>query len=180
MKITKPYIYCMGLTKIDSIELSRYLLAKCGGMSHLKLQKMIYYVEAWHLAYFEESIVDDEFEAWMHGPVSQKIWHKFKDFEFPLHNILTVKTDEVPTIISELESKVIPDQKELISDVLEEYGNKSAYYLECLTHSELPWIEARNGYPPDTKCSNKISKKTMQKFYRQALYGESKDKTASA
>jgi uncharacterized phage-associated protein len=170
----------MGLTKIDSIELSRYLLAKYGGMSHLKLQKLVYYVEAWHLAYFGESIMDDEFEAWMHGPVSQKIWYKFKDFEFPLHNILTVKAVEAPKIIADFESKLISDQKDLISDVLQEYADKSAYYLECLTHSELPWVEARNGCPPDMKCSNKISKKTMRNFYRQALYGESADKATPA
>jgi uncharacterized phage-associated protein len=171
----------MGLTKIDSIELSRYLLAKYGGMSHLKLQKLIYYVEAWHLAYFGESIIDDDFEAWLHGPVSQKVWHNFKDFEFPLHNILVVKKDEAPEIIAYVESKIVADQKDLITDVLEEYGNKSAYYLECLTHSELPWVEARSGYPPDAKCSNRISKDTMRKFYHKALYGQpAEDKTAPA
>ena len=162
----------MPLAKLDSIDLANYLLAKYGGMSHLKLQKLIYYTEAWHLAYFKESLIDDEFEAWMHGPVSQKVWHKFKDFEFPLHNILTVNAAEAPQIISETESKLITDQKELISDVLTEYSDKSAYYLECLTHAELPWQEARKGYNPDQKCSQKISKALMYDYYRKELYGD--------
>ena len=58
--------------KIDSVILAEYILFKCGKMSHLKLQKLLYYVQAFHLAYFDSPLVDDEFEAWLHGQFQEK------------------------------------------------------------------------------------------------------------
>lgn len=69
---------------VDSINLAQYVLAKVGKANHLKLQKLVYYVEAYHLAYFDgESIISDQFEAWLHGPVSRKLWDHLK----PIANV---------------------------------------------------------------------------------------------
>lgn len=163
----------MGLTKVDSIELSRYILAKCGTMSHLKLQKLIYYVEAWHLAYFQQPLIDEDFLAWVHGPVVEKVWQKYRDETAPLFSTIGIKPECVSEVVDGFESKLEESQKDIILDVLKEYSDKSAYHLECLTHDEWPWIEARKGLPPDIKSSSKISKKTMLDFYRLQLYGES-------
>ena len=38
-----------------------------------------------------------------------------------------------------------------------------------LTHSEQPWIEAREGFPPHVKCTNIIPKKRMKEFYSAQL-----------
>jgi len=77
-------------TKVDSIQLANYLLAVAGPMPHLKLQKLAYYVEAWHLAYFGEPLIEDNFQAWLHGPVSPRIWKQFKNDENPLLNQLSL------------------------------------------------------------------------------------------
>ena len=37
-------------------------------ITNKKLQKLLYYVEAWNLVY-KSSLIDDDFEAWVHGPV---------------------------------------------------------------------------------------------------------------
>lgn len=60
---------------------------------------------------------------------------------------------------------MLTDQVELIDDILDEYGKRSAYYLECLTHEELPWREARKDMPVESPSSALISKATMKKFY---------------
>lgn len=39
---------------IDSIILSDYILKHYGPMSHLKLQKLLFYCDAYHLAYFDK------------------------------------------------------------------------------------------------------------------------------
>ncbi|MBR2290865.1 MAG: DUF4065 domain-containing protein [Prevotella sp.] len=54
---------------IDSIVLSNYILKHYGPMSHLKLQKLLYYCDAYSLAYFGEELITDQFEAWVHWPV---------------------------------------------------------------------------------------------------------------
>lgn len=160
----------MELAKIDSIELSRYILAKWGSMPHLKLQKLVFYVEAFHLAYFEQPLIEDQFEAWMHGPVSPKVWRQFKDYDSPLLNTVAVKPQEAEEAISAVESKITAEQKDLIADVMGEFGDKSAYHLECLTHSESPWIEARGATAPEERCSAPISKDSMKSYYRTLIY----------
>lgn len=158
----------MPLQKVDSIELSYYILAKSKPMNHLKLQKLAYFVEAYHLAYFDKSLIDDNFEAWLHGPVSRKLWNHFK----PISKIYTEITlnREIRSAANSFKKKIANDQLELIDDVLEEFGDKTAYHLECLTHSHDPWQIARKGYADDDNCEVKIDKKNMKDFYKKQLY----------
>ncbi|MDR1722691.1 MAG: DUF4065 domain-containing protein [Tannerella sp.] len=67
------------LGKIDSLVLANYILETVGKMSHLKLQKLLYLVQGYHLAYFGKPLIDDKFEAWVHGPVSRKVFGSLKD-----------------------------------------------------------------------------------------------------
>ena len=129
---------------------------------------MLYYVEAYHLAYFEQSFIDDEFEAWLHGPVSRKIWDYYKNIA-NVYDEISAEGDK-REVMRSFEQKITDDQKELISDVLKEYGKESAYGLECITHEELPWQEARKGYAPGDKCEKKIKKGLMKSYYKQNLY----------
>ena len=168
------YLYCMKAkilknshNLIDSSELTNYILAKGGSMNHLKLQKVLYYVEAWHLVFFNKSIVEDEFQAWVHGPVSKKLWNEVKNLSV-LYSELEVSKPE--KIIKDVEEKLNQDQIDLINDVIKKYGKQSGYNLECLTHNELPWIEAREGLSPNAPSNNIISKKTMKKYYSELLH----------
>ena len=163
METSKP------LSKIDSLVLGEYILQNYGGMSHLKLQKLIYYIEALHLAYFETSLIDDEFQAWLHGPVSRKLYDAVKDYSLLYGEVIYVKDDkESPTDV--VNKTLTADQIDLLSDVLKEYGKLTSYQLETLTHEETPWIEARRGVPMGDRCENIISKETMRTFYKSELY----------
>lgn len=142
------------MSKVNSVELAKYIVCKMEErgekINHLKLQKLLYYVQAWHLVYSDEPIIDEEFEAWLHGPVLRSVWNFYREFSIML--------DILPCM--EYEVNLTKEQEEIISDVLDEYGNKSGYYLECLTHEEKPWREARR------KGENtQISKESIKKFY---------------
>lgn len=158
----------MNLARVDSRELANYILAKVGPMNHLKLQKLLYYVEAYHLAYFDTSIIDDDFEAWLHGPVSRKIWDHMKE-SANIYDLINCPEDK-NDIANDFKNTITEDQLGLINDVLEEYGKESSYRLECMTHDEDPWKKAREGYAPGDKCEAIIDKGLMQKFYKQYLY----------
>jgi uncharacterized phage-associated protein len=155
--------------KITSSELSYYVLHKLGGISHLKLQKILYYIEAWHLAVLEESLINDDFEAWLHGPVIRSVYANFVGKSYNMYDTLVFNENKAITTAQEVESLLHQSQIELIADVLAEYGNKSDYHLECLTHSEVPWIEARKGVPPGEASRNKISKEIMKCYYSQCI-----------
>ncbi len=156
------------LPHLNPVHLAAYVLAVQGPMSHLKLQKLIYYVEAWHLALYDQTLIDDDFKAWVHGPVCLDVWHAVKKFSV-LSGEVRLKSGEAEKAKQRVEKLLTKDQKQLIADVLEEYGGKSAHYLECLTHAEQPWIEARAGIPDDQPSTNKMSKATMRRFYRSRL-----------
>ncbi|MFM6174756.1 MAG: Panacea domain-containing protein [Sphaerospermopsis kisseleviana] len=49
-------------------------------ISNLKLQKLVYYAQAWHLALFEQPLFNEDFEAWIHGPVVPELYHYYKKF----------------------------------------------------------------------------------------------------
>ena len=154
------------MQKLDSIELAKYILAKVGHpTNHLKLQKLVYYVEAYHLSYFNESIIDDDFEAWVHGPVIRKVWNRFSN-RIALYDQIQLDTYQAMKVVGEVESKISDEQFDLIENIISSLGMKSGYYLECMTHEELPWQEARKGLPYDVRSARKISKETMKRFYR--------------
>jgi uncharacterized phage-associated protein len=156
--------------KIDSILLTEYILYKYGAMSHLKLQKLLFYSNALHLAYFETPLIDDQFEAWVHGPVSRKVYNTVKDYSILYDNIDYVQTEEkTPDVL--LRENLTEEQIELIDEVLTEYSKLSHLQLEALTHSEYPWQLARKGFKPADKCAVIIDNKITQEYYRDKVYG---------
>jgi uncharacterized phage-associated protein len=155
------------VTKVNSIDLSKYILKyfkqKDETINHLKLQKLVYYIDAWHNVFLNEPLIEEDFEAWMHGPVVRDLWNHYRD-ESILNNPIYATDDDIDLNINQ-------EQREIIDDVLEEYGDKTPYYLECLTHEEKPWIVARRGYAPSDRCTEKISKELMKEYYGAKLDG---------
>jgi uncharacterized phage-associated protein len=148
---------------------THYVNEKGETVSPKKLQKLLYYVESWHLVYMGKPLIEEDFEAWVHGPVLPSIYKYLKGFGF--NNILIVN-DELNTVEEEMEgikSKLNPDQIELINNVLDGYASLSAFQLELLSHSEKPWLDARGDLQPHQLCSNIISKEEMKKFYGQKV-----------
>jgi uncharacterized phage-associated protein len=159
------------ISAMDSFLLAEYIAFKGGPMSHLKLQKLLYYVQAYHLAYFDAPIIDDDFEAWVHGPVSRKIYDILKD-KSVLHteiSYIQTKGEETP---DKRISFLTSEQIELIDDIISDYGALTGLQLENISHSELPWIEARRGTAPADRCDNIISKEAMTSYYKNVIHGE--------
>jgi len=73
---------------MKALTLSTYLIAKSNlagdGLTNKKLQKLLYYVKAWGLVYFEDGIIDDDFQAWVHGPVCSEVYNAYKSYKFGL------------------------------------------------------------------------------------------------
>jgi len=158
------------LGKIDAIALGNYILKHYGPMSHLKLQKLLFYCDAYHLAYFETEIIPESFEAWVHGPVCREVYNSLKDNSI-LHTDLEfdINSDQDPDNV--INDNLNSSQLELTKSILNTLHSWTGIELEASTHLEWPWIEARNGLPPSTPCSNKISKVTTQKFYFNEVNG---------
>lgn len=150
--------------KIDSIVLANYILKHYGPMSHLKLQKLLFYCDAYCLAFFGEELLSDKFEAWVHGPVCRKVFNEMKGSSL-LYSDMSYSP--ISGIDEDYYFNQLPiDVKELLTEVLHNLTQWSGIELERSTHKEFPWIEARNGYGEADKCHVEISKETTKTFYR--------------
>lgn len=65
---------------------------------------------------------------------------------------------------------------ELIESIILLYGAKSQNELIFLTHSELPWVEKREGLRPFDRSENELSLDTMHDFYK-ARYDRNRQKS---
>lgn len=160
------------IRQLDSLQLMRYILTRSGSMSHLKLQKLVYYIEGHHLAYFEAPLIEDEFEAWVHGPVSRKIFNALREHSLLYGDIRFVKETGVQAPEEIAHKTLSQDQIDLIDEVIETYGKFTGMQLESMTHNEKPWLEARKGCAPGDKCTNLISKETMRTYFLNQVYGQ--------
>lgn len=157
------------LQKIDSVVFSDYILKHYGPMSHLKLQKLIFYCDAYCLAYFDKELVTDQFEAWVHGPVSRKVYNSLKDKSI-LYSDLIYSKKEGEDVDVEF-GKLTQDQQDLILSVLGDLSKWTGIELEAATHKEKPWLEVRKGYSEADKCNELISKDTTRLFYKTEING---------
>lgn len=123
-------------------------------ITHLKLQKMLYYAQAWSLVIIEKPLFNDEFEAWSHGPVLPNIYEKYKE-----HGYDTIPICDCNDNI--IDSRII----NLLLEVKSIYGEMSAKSLEELTHHESPWIIARGNRSKEERCNDIITKESMINYY---------------
>lgn len=136
-------------------DVAKYILEKQGPMTTMKLQKLVYYCQAWSLGWDEVPLFDEEFQAWANGPVCPQLFFKHKG-QFIVDESLF--DDRVDVNFSQ-------DELETMDAVLDYYGDKDPQWLSELTHKERPWKEARGGCAPGAYCDNIISKESMQEYY---------------
>ena len=155
----------LDVNKVTDLIASKFVTGD-SPLSVLKLHKLLYYVEAWHLVFFNKKLFDDDFEAWVHGPVCRRVFARFKEknktmySEILQNDLDIVKKNDIPNF-NQVDSH--------IENVLETYGDFSGPQLEMLTHREDPWIRARGDLAPSQPCNEIISKESMKSYYSSLL-----------
>jgi uncharacterized phage-associated protein len=126
----------------------------------LKLQKLLYYSQAWHLALHGDRLFDGRFQAWVHGPVSRQIYDRFAVSK-SLHSEVS-ESDVAPDFDM---GQISNEHRSHLDDVLGAYAKYRGSQLEEMTHDESPWVEARKGYRPSERCEREMSEETMRRYY---------------
>lgn len=132
-------------------------------MDHKKLQKLCYYSQAWSLALNGKKLIDEEFEAWVHGPVNRALWNSLRDYGYS-----NINPDALNGRARPLDSSSI----QLLEKVWATYKDLNGFQLENLTHRELPWIQARGNLAPYEPSNSIIRKDTMKMYYRSLISAE--------
>lgn len=119
------------------------------------------------MAYFDKELIEDSFEAWVHGPISRKVYGSLKD-KYMLYEELTYSNNTKEDVDKEFE-KLTQDQQDFVISILEELYTWTMFELEASICNEKPWKEARIGYGEADKCHVEISKETTRLFYKKDL-----------
>lgn len=134
-------------------DVATYIMERRGEMSAMKLQKLVYYSQAWHLVWEEKRLFPDRIEAWANGPVAPSLYREHRG-QFKIKTWSKGSADALSD-----------DQMESVDAVLKFYGPKGAVWLSELTHREAPWREAREGLPPGARSSVEITPAAMVEYY---------------
>src|SRR6185312_11159650 len=111
-------------TPVSADDVAAYVISKTGRITAMKLQKLLYYAQAWALVWDEAPLFAETIEAWANGPVAPHIYERHRG----LFDVTDWPAGDP--------SKLSPDQQETIDAVLGFYGHKSAQWLSDLTHEE--------------------------------------------
>jgi len=130
-------------------------------LTNLKLQKLVYYAQAWFLALHDEPLFKERLEAWPHGPVEPNLYRDFKQFGW---NPITAKVT-----CPEFDD---PRVKPHLDEIMDVYGDLTGHHLERLVHQEDPWKKARKGLPPDSPSKRVVRNEDMRDFYRKMMKNE--------
>ncbi len=114
-------------------DVAAYILSKAAPMSAMKLQKLCYYAYGYHLAWEDEPMFPERFEAWANGPVAPALYacHRGR-FNLNAEDI----TGDPKALTT--------GQRESVDIVLETFNQYTAHQLSEMSHqTEGPWDMAR-------------------------------------
>lgn len=151
------------LGRYSIYEIANWFLSK-EVMTQKKLQKLCYYAQAWYYTLNNLRLSDENFEAWIHGPVSPVLYDRFKNFGFS-----GIK------LTGNYISCIIEEDQNFLERVWATYGEYTGNALEALSHSEPPWKEARIGYSNEERCKNIISLESMKKYFSSISVGSTEN-----
>ena len=137
-------------------DVAEHILRSHGEMSAMKLQKLVYYAQAWSLVWDERPLFNETIEAWANGPVCRSLY-------FAHHRQFSVAPLQIKGGDLDLDERAI----RAIDAVLAFYGGRSAQWLSDLSHLEMPWQAAREraGVGAGERCEAEITLADMHEYY---------------
>lgn len=128
------------------------VLERTGAVSAYKLQKLVYYAQAWSLVWDGVPLFDESIEAWGHGPVVPSLYRS---------NAGQWKVATARGSSENLSTAALAT----IDEVVRFYGAWDGDFLSELTHREQPWLDARGGLPHNATSKAPIARGLMRDFY---------------
>ena len=139
-------------------DVAKYILHQKGEMTAMKLQKLVYYSQAWSLVWDEKSLFPERIEAWATGPVVPDLYQAHKGAFIVNEAFFEGNIDNLST-----------GEKETIDAVLGTYADHPAQWLSELSHNEDPWKNAREGLQVGTRSNREITHSAMVEYYESLL-----------
>jgi uncharacterized phage-associated protein len=143
---------------VSVLDVAKFILKQKGGMSAMKLQKLVYYCQAWSLVWDDRPLFREKIKAWANGPVVPALYQAHK-------GLFQVEARQVGGHPDALHG----ESRDTVIAVLGFYGDKTGQWLSELTHQERPWADARKGLASGERGSVEITHAAMAEYYGSLL-----------
>jgi len=141
---------------LSAINVAKYLLYKANfdgeSITNLKMQKLLYYAQAWYLVNHSKPLFKDDIKAWKYGPIIEEAYHHFKRFRYSPISFLNSE---------KIENKIPAKEKIYLDEFYKTFIRFSASDLTQASHNDDPW--------KNTKQGETISIGSMMIFYKNLL-----------
>ncbi len=165
----------------NAIDIARYVINfsnKNGkSITNLKLQKLLYYIQAGFLVEIGHCCFNDEILCWQHGPVVKNVYDSYKQFKDHVipeqkdFSKITIKDGKL-VIAKEIydESNYDECDKKLINKIILGLINYDPWELVDRTHEESPWYDLQ-------EFNEIITRESIKKYFmlprnRDRIYGK--------
>ena len=146
------------LTVSDKLEtVALYITHCCEDITPLALQKALYYVQGFGYAFNDTFPFSEDCEAWIHGPVFDSVYHRYKNLGFrPIEQAASFDASLLTT-----------DEKAVCDSVIKNLCCYSGDVLRAFTHTESPWINARKGLASNEPSDRIIPKSDIGAYFKE-------------
>ena len=139
------------------LDVAQYIIKRCNShnqaISNLKLQKILYFVQAEFLVTKNQPCFNETIEAWDFGPVVPEAYHRYKAYG----------AGNIPIIAISLDRPLISESdQELINGIVDECVQYSASALVDITHRQTPW---KKSYKAGFNCP--ITNESIEHFFKE-------------
>lgn len=133
-------------------EIANWFLNK-ESMSHKKLEKLIYFAYSYTLVILNQKLFDDEFYAYVHGPIVKAIYNQYQDYGLSEIGKINIKP------------KFDNDTEDALEQVWQVYGKYDGIELESIVRQTTPWQKARQGISNLDSRGYKISQQDIVAYF---------------
>jgi len=137
--------------KVDDVAAA--ILKRTGPLDTWKLQKLVYYCQAWHLVWEGEPLFPERIEAWAGGPVVPDLYQRHRG-AFRISSWAWGDPENLTA-----------DEETTVEAVLGSYAHLTGAQLRQLTHQEGPWLSARAGLAPGDRSNRDIDPDEIADYY---------------
>lgn len=115
--------------------------ARGKSLTLMQLIKLVYLADGWSMALRKTPMSKHNPQAWQYGPVYPTVYKAFKKFgNQPITDAAKINGSDIP-----IEEDFTADEVELITAVIDAYGNYHAFQLSNIMHKPgTPWTETFN------------------------------------
>ena len=137
-------------------------------LTQMKLQKLLFFMQGWHLGLTGDPLFENDFEAWDYGPVVPAVYQEFRDFG--IRGINRFGRSLIPCGDDFVIAEPPLQQPERLASLFDRiwlvYGRYSGNQLSDMTHRpDTPWTKVRAPYGEDVPRSLLIPKDLMKEYF---------------